>query len=306
MTNASISAPKSWLAFDLNILRRYTAASLALPLLDDPALGLYMKRAGVRIAANDPFRSNWARSVAVLQNNSEKLTDEDVNLVLEDAYVPGYKLQNPSLLNWFSETDSWWFDNVRRNIEKLTSPTANAIAASIAMAAGDYVRSFTEETRQLRQPLSNVFRRLWMVQPEPVNNGQNNACHNKQPDEFIAQTQAEMMFLRLPSTAGLGEPRFAWREEWLRGESGFWNEINDARLGRLGSPVETRSQYLNLLSQTLERAAHFPLWAIAHVEDGFVTTQDIIETIGTIRRVEAVYTKDFSELTGSKAVIITA
>jgi hypothetical protein len=28
--------------------------------------------------------------------------------------------------------------------------------------------------------------------------------------------------------------------------------------------------------------------------------------IGKIRRVEAIYTKDFSELTGTKAVIVTA
>jgi hypothetical protein len=37
-----------------------------------------------------------------------------------------------------------------------------------------------------------------------------------------------------------------------------------------------------------------------------VTTQELVETIGSVRKVDTIYTKDFSELTGAKAVIITA
>jgi hypothetical protein len=56
----------------------------------------------------------------------------------------------------------------------------------------------------------------------------------------------------------------------------------------------------------LQTAAHIKSWAISHVEDGAIGTQDIVETIGKIRRVDTIFTKDFSELTGTKAVIITA
>jgi hypothetical protein len=76
--------------------------------------------------------------------------------------------------------------------------------------------------------------------------------------------------------------------------------------GRLGSATETKSQYLHMLEETLRRSAHMRTWAIAHVEDGFIQTQDVVETIGSIRRVDTVYTKDFSELTGARAVIIVA
>jgi hypothetical protein len=63
---------------------------------------------------------------------------------------------------------------------------------------------------------------------------------------------------------------------------------------------------LQLLQETLRTASHIKTWAIAHVEGGMVSTQDIVELIGRIRRVDAIYTKDFSELTGARAVIITA
>jgi len=304
------NTPKSWLAFELNVLRRMKFDSAALPFTPDPAVGAYLKRWDVRVAANDPMQSAWTRSVAHILNSGDKLSSDEVNVVLEDAYVPGWRLHNPELTAWFSETDAWWFDNVRRNIDKLSTPVARAIAASIAMAAGQYVMSFTDATRELRQPLSTVFRRLWSIEPEASHNGRNNTCHNKLADDFLVESFTDLVFLRLPSPhantlkASLG--RNAWREEWLRSGADFWDDLESAQSGRLGTATETKSQYLRLLDETLKKASHIKHWAIAHVEAGFISTQDIVDTISRIRRVDTVYTKDFSELTGTKAVIITA
>lgn len=303
------TSPTGWLAFDLNILRRMQFESVSMPFTPNPVLGTYLKRYGVRVMANDLLQSAWTRALASIQNNAERLTDDDVNLILEDVYVPRHRLQNAALRNWFNETDSWWFDNARRNLDRLQSPFAFSIGASLVMAVGDYVMSFNDDTGEIRQPLSNVFRRLWMSLPEPINNGQNNTCQNKGISDFIAENPAELLFLRLPaprSETRIGFPAKAiWREEWIRGGSDFWSDIDRIRNGNLGMPVETKSQYLQLLEDTLRRAANIKRWAIAHVETGFISTQDIVDAISRVRRPEAIYTKDFSELTGTKAVIVT-
>ena len=310
MSLATKESPTSWLAFELNILRRLDFKSVALPFTNDPTLGTYLKRRDVRVLANDLLQSSWTKAVASIQNNSERLSDDDVNNILEDVYVPRHKLHNPALRNWFTETDSWWFDNIRQNLDKLQSPFAFAVGASLVMQVGDYVMSFTPDTLELRQPLSTVYRRLWTIQPDPVNNGQNNSCQNKSPNEFIAESFTDLMFLRLPASAAGSTRGFSdkilWREEWLRGGDDFWPDVENARNGRLGMPVETKSQYLRLLEETLRTASHIKNWAIAHVERGFISTQDLVEVIGRIRRVDTIFTKDFSELTGTKAVIITA
>jgi hypothetical protein len=306
----SKTTAKGWLAFELNVLRRLKFSSAAIPFTAEPNLGAYLKRWNARVAANDLTQTAWTKSVAAIQNNQEKLSDEDVQIVLEDAYVPHYRLQNESLRNWFSETDAWWFDNVRQNVEKLQSPTARAIALSVGTRVGDYALSFTEETRELRQPLSNVFRRIWSALPEPVNNKQNNHCSNKNAYEFIAESYTDLMFLRLPRAHKRSQRtvlgKNAWREEWMRGGDEFWTDLETAQANRLGAPVETKSQYLRLLEDLLRTASHIQTWTIAHIEDGFVSTPEIAETIGRIRRVDTIYTKDFSELTGTKAVMITA
>jgi hypothetical protein len=304
------SIPANWLAFELNILRRLEFSSVAIPFMGNPTLGVHLKRRDIRVTTNDLLRSAWTRSVADIQNNGEMLTEDDVSAILEDVYVPRHKLKNPALRKWFNETDSWWFDNVRQNLDRLHSPFAFAIGVNVAIAVGDYLRSFNDATAELRQPLSNTFRRIWASLNDPVNNRQNNTCHNKLSTDFIAESKTDLMYLRLPPPApafGRGNTApVVWREEWFRGGDEFWDDVELARNGKLGAPVETRSQYLNLLSDALRTASHIPNWAIAHVESGFITTQDIVDVVANMRRVDSIYSKDLTELTGTKAVIITA
>jgi hypothetical protein len=310
MFNNSSITSNGWLAFELNVLRRLKFKSAALPLTGETNLGTQLKRWNMRVLANDLTHFSWTKAVAEIQNNSEKLVEVDVNTILNDAYVPHHHLQNSALRKWFSETDAWWFDNVRRNIEKLGENSTKSIALSIGMKVGDYVLSFDDETLELRQPLSNIYKRLCSVQPAPYDNGQINICTKKSVNDFIAENYTDLMFLRLPRThqtnfresLGLN----AWREEWIRGGDDFWSEDEKAQTGKLGSHVETKFQYLRHIEEIFKTASHIPTWAIAHIEDGFISTQDIVEVISHIRRVDTIYTKDFSELTGMKAVVITA
>ena len=294
----------------MNVLRRLEFTSAALPFTGEPNLGAYLKRSNARVLANDLTQSAFVKAVAAIQNNGEPLSDEDVETVLEDAYVPRYRLQNPALRNWFNETDSWWFDNVRQNIERLPSLFTKATAMTLAMQSGNYLLSFKEETRELRQPLSTVFRRFRSTFPAPVNNGQNNACHNKNAVDFIAENFADLMFLRLPRAHNLSLRNAlgaaAWQEEWLQAGDTFWADLEAMQTGKLGTHVETKNQYLRLVEDLLKTAAHIGKWAIAHTEDGFISTHELVETVSRVRHVDTIFTKDFSELTGMKAVIITA
>lgn len=299
------------LAFELNVLRRLKFASVILPFAGEPQLGAALKRWNARVSASDAAQAGFVKAVAAIENNGETLSREDVAIVLEDAYVPGYKLRNDALKNRFGETDALWFDNVRANIEKLSSHVKQAVAMSIGLSVGDYVFSFADETRELRQPLSKVYRKLWENLPAPFDNQQENVCRNKSAKEFIAENfTADLMFLRLPAMRNAsGQDAFggvAWREEWIHGDADFRTNYEQSQAGKFGAPVQTKAQYLRLLEDVLQTAAHIPSWAIAHTEDGFVPTQDIAETVGRIRRVDTIFTKDFSELTGTKAVIITA
>ena len=302
----------SWLGFELSVLRRLHFRSIALPLAGEPHLGQYLKRWGARVSANDPAQWAWTKATAFVENNTESLTEEDVDAILADAYVPGGYFHNPTLLSWFNETDAWWFDNVRANADRLLSPYKRALALALGMSVADYVFSFNLETRDLRQPLSltNIFRRLWRSTAAPLDNQRRNSSSNLGVRSFVAETyDTDALFLRLPHPSRAGDSRNArvlsWREEWLRQGK---NALDRGPLasGRLAAPVETKEKYLKSFQDLLHIAGHLPTWAIAGISDGFVSTDELVETVSNARKIDAVYTKDFSELLGLKAVIITA
>ena len=301
-----------WLGFELSVLHRLKFKSVALPLAGEPGLGVYLKRWNARVAANDPAQWAWIKSQAFIENNCERLTEADLEIVLDDAYVPRNYFRNPTLLTWFNETDAWWFDNVRANAERLSSPYKRALALALGMGVGDYVFSFNLDTRDLRQPLSlsNVFRRVWHTLMPPVNNLRKNSSSNQSARSFLAETQnTELLFMRLPRPTRATDSRNArvltWREEWIRQGKGFWSDLSKDR-NKLDAYVETKEQYLGLIEDLMQTAAHLPQWAIEAVSDGFVTTDELAECVSNTRKIDAIYTKDFSELLGIKAVIITA
>ena len=311
--NGPATFANGWLAFELNVLSRLRFSSIALPFTGEPDLGMQLKRRKIRVAANDPMIWAFTKATALIQNGSDSLSEEDLNVILEDAYMPRDKLDNPSLLKWFNEIDAWWFDNVRFNAERLDSPYKRAIALTLGMMVGDYVLSFDQETRQLRQPLSlsRVFERLTERIPDPYDNSLRNQAGNQDVRTFIAERdQTELLFLRLPAPVTQPQAQrvtnLDWREEWLQGGDDFWAAWEKKRAGSLGSRVQSKQQYLGFVEDLLRTAAHIPAWAIAHVENGFISSDELVETIARVRKVEAVYSKDFSDLLGLRVSIVTA
>jgi hypothetical protein len=256
----------------------------------------------------------WAftKATALVENDSERLTEDDINALVEEAYVPRDRLDNPALAKWFNETDAWWFDNVRFNAERLESPYKRATALTLGMMVGDYVLSFGEDTRHLREPLSlsRIFRRFAEALPAPLDN--NLRCRVTRQDvrAFVAERRhTELLFLRLPAPGQPMGPRqssFAWREEWMLGGDDFWQELERSSAGKLGSRVQSKKQYLGFVEDLLHTAAHIPSWAIAHTENGFISSEELTDIVSRVRKIDAIYTKDFSDLLGVRASIISA
>jgi hypothetical protein len=302
-----------WLAFELGVLRRLKFSSVALPFTGEPYLSVHLKRWKARVAANDPMIWSFTKATALVENYAERLTESDLSIVLQDAYVPRDKMDNPALAKWFNESDAWWLDNVRFNAERLDSEYKRATALTVGMMVGDYALSFDKETRLLRQPLSlsKVFIQLNKVLPLPYDNSLRNRSSNQDVRMFVAERQhTDLLFLRLPPPVWQSEPfretLAGWREEWLRGGDDFWNDLNHQLAGKLGAPVQSKQQYLGFVEDLLRTASHIPIWAIAQTENGFISSEELVETVGRIRRVDAIYTKDFSDLLGVRTAIITA
>ena len=294
---------KSLLGFEASVLSQIEFRSVAIPFIGSAKLALYLKTWGKLILANDPRA--WAAAAAhAVVRARESIAEEHIARVLNDVYVPGARLNNSGLRRWFGETDAWWMDNLRRNIESLEDESLRAQALAIGMQTGDYALSFDDETRELRMPLTTVFWRLAgrvITGPATSPRGQS---FNLPVEDFIRQARTDLIYLSLPAPqAELGgdDARSEWREAWVRGTAD-----GDASERRWSLP-QSRQSYLSTIDRLLRLSSQVRTWAVECQETGLSSAQDLVELIKEHRPVRATYSKDLTEVAGGlRCCIIVA
>ena len=296
-------------SFRLGIIARHSPRSVAIPFATDARLGSYLKLTASRIAVNSPLPSVGAECNAMIANNRETLSSSDVDLILADVGSSG-EIEDRALLSWFEERDVRWLERVRANIGTLPSSAKVALAQKLAMDTGQYALSFRASTSHLRQPLTNVFLKLTSRLPEVIDNGKRNLCTMKSPRQFVSETEADIMFLTLPAPSfdgmkvALGNR--AWREEWIRGGDGLWGGFEEKAAGQIHGRTPSKSMYLKSLEQLLRSARKMKHWLLELPAESFIASSDVIETVGSIRPVKKVFTKDLSEIGRGRSMILTA
>ncbi|HXU39832.1 MAG TPA: HD domain-containing phosphohydrolase [Blastocatellia bacterium] len=295
---------KTLLGFQASVLRQIEFRSIAIPYLSEARLDLYLKAWGRLIFANDPRA--WAGTVArATVEATEPLGEEIIARLLEDVYVPRSRLENPALRRWFGETDSWWLDNLRRNIDRLDDQLMQAQAMMLGLQTGDYALSFNDETRELRRPLTTVFWRLAGRALSAPGAQPHNRSFNQPVEEFIKHARADLLLLSAPSSQmdrGIAEERSEWRETWVKGASAD----TDRKPSHAMTP-QSRQSYLASIERLLRPASHFRTWAIEYQEPGLAGVQELVDLIKEHRPVKATYSKDVTEVAGGlRSYIIVA
>lgn len=296
---------KSLLGFEASVLRQLDFGSVAIPHCGWARLDAYLKGWGKQIASNDP--RVWAAAASRLAiETARPLEEEEISVLLEDVYVPGRRLANPSLRRWFGETDAWWLDNLRRNINSVEDDILQAHALVAGLMTGDYTISFSDETGELRRPLSSVFREL--ARRVLIHGGSQpgSRSHNLPTIEFLKRVRAELLYINLPTPQRelVGpDARSEWRECWVAGSEATAGD--DTMLQMMGA--QSKQTFLDRVGLLLRAASHFKTWAIGYQELGLASAREISELIKEYRPVRAVYSKDLTEVAGGlRSYIIIA
>ncbi|MFN0084861.1 MAG: hypothetical protein ACKVX9_05695 [Blastocatellia bacterium] len=308
---------RRWLGFELSVLRRLKFNSIAIPFAGMPDLGWYLKFWNKQIFDNDICQWAWWMSRALVENQGELLSEEEISMILSEAYVPHRRLNNPAL--WpppeagigearageprLSEMDATWFDNVWLNIQQVENEHRRALAYLHALGTADYVFSFGPDTAGLRRPLSEVFVSLCRAQRQIINNGQANYSVNRDAYEFIRSARADLMFVCFPRPEGLAAlraGRIGWRETWIRGTDVDWDGMVANQRGRLGDDVMSKDHYLQQVAGFLARAKHISTWAISHTDEGFISAAEMADVVKQFRQIDVTYNKDFSPVVGGR------
>ncbi|HXG94786.1 MAG TPA: HD domain-containing phosphohydrolase [Blastocatellia bacterium] len=287
---------KLLLGFEASVLRQIEFRTIAMPFCASSRLDWYLKAWGKYISINDPRA--WASMIArATVEAKEPLGEDTIVRILDDVYVPRARLANAELRRWFSETDAWWMDNLRHNIESLDDEVLRAQAIMLGIQTGDYALSFNEETRELRQPLTTVFWRLAGRAVAGHAGHLNNRAYNMPVEDFIKRSRVDLLYLNLPAAHAerAGEDaRSDWRECWVQGRA--VESADD--LIKIAVVPQSKQSFLACVDRLLKAGLHIRQWAIEFQEIGIASASDIAEVIQEYRPVRATYSKDVTEVAG--------
>jgi len=296
----------NWVAFEASVLAQQKFDSIAIAFAGRSKLDWYLKLWNKRIINNDICQWAWQVAKARIENNNEQLDEFDLNILLSDTHSH-QGLNNPILLNWFKESDAYWLDNLRTNINKLNNETRKALAIYAGILTGDYALSFSEETEFLKRPLSEIFLEMIKIANQIIDNQSYNRATNLEATEFVRRTKADLLYLNLPIPASILKflnSSEAWKEAWVSETDYFYDELLTKVKDSPSGLVTTKEAYLQSISQILETAKHMPTWAIVFLEHLPLSLTEMVDEIKKHRSISGIYLKDLSEIAAQRKTYI--
>ncbi|MFC4551802.1 MULTISPECIES: DNA adenine methylase [Halorussus] len=210
------------------------------------AISFEAKKHGKQVFYNDFLRFNHQIGLALIENNGARLTDEDVNWLLEE-----HDFDYPSLVQdefddlYYTDDENEWLDRMRVNIDKLDNEYKRAIAnsavsqaalakrpynlfhrANLYMRTQDVERSFGNKTTW-EKPFDEHFRNVVDEFNAAVfDNERENASYNEDVLNWENPPEADLVYLDPPyydRTKQNGETPYRFYYHFLEG----WLQYDD-------------------------------------------------------------------------------
>lgn len=213
------------------------------------SVGYLLKKKGKKVAYNDILKSNWYFGLALIENESVKLSDDEVDFLIKEhseVIYPTFIADNFQDI-YFTDEENRWIDRVVTNIELIDNIYKKAIAYFALCQAciikrpfnlfhrkNLYIR-FSEVERNFGnkatwdKPFDSYFRKFVEEANQAVFcNGQQNKALNL--DAFGLDEKFDLVYIDTPyiSNRGIGVDYFSFYH-FLEGLVNYssWSEMID-------------------------------------------------------------------------------
>ena len=198
-------------------------------------VGYAIKQTGARVYANDFLNFCFHTARATIENNSTKLTEDDVSrLVKPNPSAPSFVRETYKDL-FFTETDCEFLDNLWANVQELESPLKVSLTLAAASRACMKKRprgmfTFTGiKGWDERKDLKLSMREQFLIAVNALNgavfsNGQQNKAFNS--DVFDLQPDiADLVYIDTPYISPFSDCDYTRRYHFVEGYCRYWKGV---------------------------------------------------------------------------------
>ncbi len=252
------------------------------------------KLKGLKVFSNDVLEINYLLSKALIENNSERLSFDDTQIVFSGEPKKGFMFENYSNILFYPE-ECMELDLYRENIEKLSSDYKKAIAFSLirrAMIRKMPYSRFTinwEKIKQLRdekysyekykrkrayhnQSFKTHFLENWDEYNRAVfDNKKENISYNDDIFNLLEKIEADIIYLDPPYTGTMNNyfGFYGIIDEYINSEKkqAFENNFIDKKVA------------VELFDKLFSKLQNYKYWILSYNNSSYPTKEQIIELL---------------------------
>lgn len=256
-------------------------------------VGYFMKTKGKRVITNDFMTMSYYMSKAIIENQSEIISDNELNFLLETKNELSF-IQDTFQGIYFTNEENQLLDQVRGNVNLLESDYKKAIAISALVRSCmkkrprgifTYVgERYNDGRKDIKTTLKeHIIDNIKLINGAVFNNGQHSGSHNQ--DIFEINNQCDLIYLDPPYYNPKGDNDYVRRYHFVEGLTKYWEglEIQDHTITKkfksYKSPFSVKKTTYDSFDALIKKYRN-SIIAISYSSNSIPTKNEMIDIIG--------------------------
>jgi adenine-specific DNA-methyltransferase len=271
------------------------------------AVVAYMfKTKGLRVLANDRLHYCYHAARAIIENNSTRLSDEDVEALLADNPKAGSFVRDNFKGIFFAKGVHALIDTIRANVDRLSSfkkDLALFALGKTCMSGKGGFGHFSSSTRYgKREDSPEEFKARFRKNAARINalvfnNGKDCKALRKDINEFLPEVKVDLAYFDPPYATEFSTTNYEKAYHFVEGLMTYWKGLNlvegsKTKHYETDHKTVTRANAAGFFETFLGNAKHIPHWLISYRDHAHPTEREMRGIITSLDRDSSMRSRD--------------
>lgn len=271
------------------------------------AVVAYMyKTKGLQVIANDRLRYCHHAAKAIIENNSVRLSEDEIEALLADNAKAGSFVQDNFKGIFFAKGVHALIDTIRANCDKLSGFKKDialfGLGKTCMSGKGGFGHFSSSTDYGRRQDTPDEFKdrlrkNLQRINALVFDNGKENKAHRQDINDLLSKAKADLAYFDPPYATEFSTTNYERAYHFVEGLMTYWEGLEikadtKVKYYETDHKTVTKANASEFFQTFLGNAKHIPHWLISYRDHAYPNEQEMKRIIGSFGKQSRMKSKD--------------
>ena len=271
------------------------------------AVVAYMyKTKGLQVIANDRLRYCHHAAKAIIENNSVRLSEDEIEALLADNAKAGSFVQDNFKGIFFAKGVHALIDTIRANCDKLSGFKKDialfGLGKTCMSGKGGFGHFSSSTDYGRRQDTPDEFKdrlrkNLQRINALVFDNGKENKAHRQDINDLLPKAKADLAYFDPPYATEFSTTNYERAYHFVEGLMTYWEGLEikadtKVKYYETDHKTVTKANASEFFQTFLGNAKHIPHWLISYRDHAYPNEQEMKRIIGSFGKQSRMKSKD--------------